>query len=95
VAGEPTLKIATHLIPRYCLAGGDNFSEPPLGRILELPPALYLISLLGYRCQYETVRGGSRALCSLFLTQPLMDLARFARRRLDLIAWVCVQRLGV
>src|SRR5450756_214768 len=63
VTFEPTLKIAPHLTPRHCLARGENFSVAPLGRILELPPALFLFSLLGYRLQDETVCGASSAFC--------------------------------
>src|SRR5665213_4553537 len=53
VAGEPTLEIATHLIPWHRLAGGDNLGVPPLGRILELPSAFFLLSLLGYASKIE------------------------------------------
>src|SRR5450755_749997 len=63
VAGEPPLKIATHLSPGHCLARGDNLSVPLLGRSLELSPALFLFGLLGYRFQNETVRGGSSPFC--------------------------------
>src|SRR5450756_50403 len=59
-AGEPTLKIATHLIPRHCLARCDNVSVPPLGRILELPPALFLFSLL---CLLYTSDAADDLLC--------------------------------
>src|ERR1022692_2657804 len=53
------LEIATHLFPRHCLPRGDDLSVPPLRRILELFPALFLVGLLGYRFQNEVVRGGS------------------------------------
>ncbi len=76
VAGEPTLKIATHLIPRHCLAGGDNLRVPPLSRILELPPALFLFSLFGYRFQNETVRGGSSPFCCA--SDALLEILRQA-----------------
>src|SRR5450432_1523323 len=63
VAGEPPLKIATHFRPRHCLARGDYLSVPPLGRMLELSPTLFLFGLFGYRFQNEIVRGGSSPLC--------------------------------
>src|SRR5450755_3181297 len=76
VAGEPPLKIATHLSPGHCLARGDNFSVPPLGRILELPPALFLFGLLGDRFQNETVRGGSSPFCCA--SDALLEILRQA-----------------
>jgi len=76
VAGEPTLKIATHLIPRHCLAGGDDVCVPPLSRILEFPPAFFLFSLLCYRLQHETVRGGSSPFCCA--SDALLEILRQA-----------------
>src|SRR5450631_869447 len=74
VVGESSLKIATHLSPGHCLARGDNLSVAPLGRSLELPPALFLFGLLGYRFHNEAVRGGSSPFCCA--SDALLEILR-------------------
>src|SRR5665213_150032 len=76
VAGEPTLEIATHLIPWHRLARGDNLGVSPLGRILELRPAIFLFGFLSYRLQNETVRGGSSPFCCA--SDALLEILRQA-----------------